>query len=112
MPIESEALLNKLRELGIKTAVGSSSNNTSAILHAARRLGVEPSQAILFEDALAGVEAGKRDGFRCVVGIDHGQQSTAVSRHGRYRHQELARRVRGKLTSPRMVVFMIFTSCC
>jgi beta-phosphoglucomutase-like phosphatase (HAD superfamily) len=36
----------------------------------------------LFEDALAGVEAGKRGGFRCVVGVDHGQQSTALSRHG------------------------------
>jgi len=111
----AEALLNRLRELGIRTAVGSSSKNTSAILRAAgldhhldvcvdgldaetlrlpgkpdpalyleaaRRLGVEPSLAILFEDALAGVEAGKRGGFKCVVGIDHGQQSTALSRHG------------------------------
>ena len=31
----AEALLKKLREVGIRTAVGSSSKNTSAILHAA-----------------------------------------------------------------------------
>ncbi len=51
-------------------------------LEAARRLGVEPAHAILFEDALAGVEAGKRGGFRCVVGIDHSQQPTALFRYG------------------------------
>ncbi len=42
-------------------------------LEAARRLGVQPSRTILFEDALAGVEAGKRGGFGCVVGIDRGK---------------------------------------
>jgi beta-phosphoglucomutase-like phosphatase (HAD superfamily) len=30
----------------------------------------------------ADVEAGKSGGFKCVVGIDHGQQSTALSQHG------------------------------
>ncbi len=43
-------------------------------LEAARRLGVQPSRAMLFDDALVGVEAGERGGFGCVVGIDHGQQ--------------------------------------
>jgi beta-phosphoglucomutase-like phosphatase (HAD superfamily) len=36
----------------------------------------------LFEDALAGVEAGKRGGFGCVVGLDHGQQPGALRQHG------------------------------
>lgn len=47
-------------------------------LEAARRLGVEPSRVILFEDALAGVEAGRRGGFRCVVGVDRVGQSEAL----------------------------------
>ncbi|MGA9001355.1 MAG: HAD-IA family hydrolase, partial [Pseudolabrys sp.] len=51
-------------------------------LEAAHRLGVEPSRVILFEDALAGVEAGKRGRFGCVVGIDHGQQPGALRQHG------------------------------
>lgn len=51
-------------------------------LEAARRLGVQPSRTILFEDALAGVEAGKRGGFACVVGIDRGHQDEALRQHG------------------------------
>jgi beta-phosphoglucomutase-like phosphatase (HAD superfamily) len=39
-------------------------------------------RAVLFEDALAGVEAGKRGGFGCVVGIDHGQQRETLRQHG------------------------------
>ena len=54
----------------------------AVFLEAARRLGVQPSRAILFEDALAGVEAGKRGGFGCVVGIDHGHQREALRRRG------------------------------
>ena len=51
------------------------------MLEIARRLDVEPSRAVLFEDALAGVESGKRGGFKCVVGIDHGKQR-ALRQHG------------------------------
>jgi alpha,alpha-trehalase len=39
-------------------------------LEAARRLGVEPARAIVVEDAIAGVEAGRRGGFALVVGVD------------------------------------------
>lgn len=111
----SEALLKKLREVGVRTAVGSSSKHTKTILHAAglenhfdvcvdginaealklpgkpdpalyleaaRRLGVQPSRAMLFEDSLVGVEAGKRGGFGCVVGLDHGQRPGALRQHG------------------------------
>jgi len=36
----------------------------------ARALGVEPAQAAVFEDALAGVEAGRAGNFGYVVGVD------------------------------------------
>ena len=111
----AESLLKKLRQVGVKIAVASSSKNCGAILgavgfdhlidarvdgvdaealglpgkpdpglflEAARRLGVQSSRAILFEDALAGVEAGKRGGFRCVVGVDRGHQSKALRDRG------------------------------
>jgi beta-phosphoglucomutase family hydrolase len=41
-----------------------------AFLEAARRLGVAPRQAAVFEDALAGVAAGRAGGFGLVVGVD------------------------------------------
>lgn len=109
------SLLTKLRRVGVRIAVASSSKNCGAILsaagfvhlidarvdgvdaeelglpgkpdpalflEAARRLGVQPSRAILFEDALAGVEAGKRGGFRCVVGIARGHQDELLRERG------------------------------
>ena len=39
-------------------------------LEAARHLGVRPQRAAVVEDALAGVEAGRRGGFRLVIGVD------------------------------------------
>lgn len=39
-------------------------------LEAARRLGVPAGEAAVVEDALAGVEAGRRGGFGLVVGVD------------------------------------------
>jgi beta-phosphoglucomutase family hydrolase len=42
----------------------------AVFLEAARELHVQPGDAAIFEDALAGVEAGKRGGFRLVVGVD------------------------------------------
>ena len=113
----AETLLKRLRQLAVRTAVGSSSENCEAILHAAglaelvdvrvdgldveklgfpgkpdpalfleaaRRLGIPPSRAILFEDALAGVEAGRRGNFGRVIGIDKhaGQQGRALRRQG------------------------------
>src|SRR5579872_6229268 len=51
-------------------------------LHAAAELGVEPAQAAVFEDALAGVEAGRAGGFGCVVGVDRVGQAAALAAHG------------------------------
>jgi trehalose 6-phosphate phosphatase len=39
-------------------------------LEAARRIGVEPARAVVVEDALAGVEAGRRGAFGLVIGVD------------------------------------------
>ncbi len=50
-------------------------------LEAARRLHVEPDHAVVVEDAISGVEAGKRGGFR-VVGVDEGGHGDALREHG------------------------------
>ncbi|HVV37193.1 MAG TPA: HAD-IA family hydrolase [Acidimicrobiales bacterium] len=42
----------------------------ATFLEAARRLTVAPARMLLVEDALAGVEAGRRGGFGLVVGVD------------------------------------------
>ena len=49
---------------------------------AARDLGVEPAAAAVFEDALAGVEAGRAGGFGFVVGVDRTGQADALARRG------------------------------
>jgi beta-phosphoglucomutase family hydrolase len=51
-------------------------------LAGARAVGVTPSQAAVFEDALAGVEAGRAGNFRFVVGVDRVGQSEALRAHG------------------------------
>lgn len=51
-------------------------------LEAARRVGVQPDRAIVFEDALAGVEAGRRGAFGRVVGVDRGGQAEALLERG------------------------------
>jgi len=51
-------------------------------LEAARRLGAEPRRSAVFEDALAGVAAGRAGGFGLVVGIDRAGQAQALREHG------------------------------
>jgi beta-phosphoglucomutase family hydrolase len=51
-------------------------------LAAARRLGVEPAGAAVFEDALAGVAAGRAGRFGYVVGVDRVGQADALAAHG------------------------------
>jgi beta-phosphoglucomutase family hydrolase len=48
----------------------------------ARKLGAEPAEAVVFEDALAGVEAGRAGGFGYVVGVDRTGQRDALAEHG------------------------------
>jgi beta-phosphoglucomutase family hydrolase len=47
----------------------------------ARELGAEPAQAVVFEDALAGVQAGRAGRFGYVVGVDRTGQRDALAEH-------------------------------
>jgi beta-phosphoglucomutase family hydrolase len=51
-------------------------------LAGARALGVGPAEAAVFEDALAGVAAGRAGHFRLVVGVDRVGQAEALRQHG------------------------------
>ncbi len=51
-------------------------------LAGARLLGVPPEKAAVFEDALAGVAAGRAGGFGFVVGVDRVGQADELLRHG------------------------------
>jgi beta-phosphoglucomutase family hydrolase len=51
-------------------------------LAAAEDLGVTAAQAAVFEDALAGVQAGRAGGFGFVVGVDRVGQRDALLAHG------------------------------
>lgn len=51
-------------------------------LAAARKLGVDPREAAVFEDALAGVAAGRAGGFGFVVGVNRGGQEKALRENG------------------------------
>lgn len=47
-------------------------------LAGARALGVEPREAVVFEDAIAGVQAGRAGAFGYVVGVDRLNQAEAL----------------------------------
>jgi beta-phosphoglucomutase family hydrolase len=51
-------------------------------LEAARELGGGPADAVVFEDALAGVESGAAGGFAYVVGVDRAGQADALRAAG------------------------------
>jgi beta-phosphoglucomutase family hydrolase len=51
-------------------------------LAGARALGAKPEEASVFEDALAGVAAGRAGGFGFVVGVDRVGQAEALREHG------------------------------
>jgi beta-phosphoglucomutase family hydrolase len=51
-------------------------------LAGAAAVGVGPESAAVFEDALAGVEAGRAGGFALVVGVDRVGQADELRRHG------------------------------
>ncbi|MEA2385325.1 MAG: hypothetical protein QOH72_5296 [Solirubrobacteraceae bacterium] len=51
-------------------------------LAGARALGLGPEQAAVFEDAVAGVEAGRAGGFGFVVGVDRVGHADALRAHG------------------------------
>jgi trehalose-phosphatase len=51
-------------------------------VEAARRLGAEPARSVVVEDAVAGVEAGRRGGFGLVIGVDRTGKPERLKEHG------------------------------
>jgi beta-phosphoglucomutase family hydrolase len=51
-------------------------------LYAAEQVGAEPSRAVVLEDALSGVAAGRAGNFGLVVGVDRGVGAEALTENG------------------------------
>ena len=51
-------------------------------LETARRLGVDAARSVVVEDALSGVEAGRRGGFGLVIGVDRLGQAAELAEAG------------------------------
>ncbi|MFN2366914.1 MAG: trehalose-phosphatase [Desulfurivibrionaceae bacterium] len=51
-------------------------------LEAARRLETPPARAIVLEDALSGVQAGRSGHFGCVIGVDRNGRAEALQKQG------------------------------
>ncbi|MCK4874651.1 MAG: trehalose-phosphatase, partial [Sulfurimonas sp.] len=51
-------------------------------LEAAKRLNINPGRAIVIEDAVAGVSAGKKGAFGKVIGVNRGRQSKQLMKAG------------------------------
>jgi HAD superfamily hydrolase (TIGR01509 family) len=51
-------------------------------LAGAQAVGLPPAQCAVFEDALAGVAAGRAGQFGCVIGVDRVGQADALRAHG------------------------------
>jgi alpha,alpha-trehalase len=54
----------------------------AVFVEAARRLGAEPGRTAIVEDAIAGVEAGRRGGFGLVIGVDRTGHPDALREAG------------------------------
>ena len=53
-----------------------------AFLEGAKRLNLDPAQCVVFEDALAGVAAGRAGKFGYVIGVDRAGQNQELLDHG------------------------------
>jgi HAD superfamily hydrolase (TIGR01509 family) len=53
-----------------------------SFLAGAKLVGARPKEAVVFEDALSGVEAGRAGHFGWVVGVDRVGQATELRQHG------------------------------
>jgi beta-phosphoglucomutase family hydrolase len=73
--VRIDGIVAERRHLGGKPA-------PDTFLNAAAELGVQPAEAAVFEDALAGVEAGRAGNFGFVVGVDRARQRAALLQHG------------------------------
>jgi alpha,alpha-trehalase len=52
------------------------------LLELAQRLRVEPQRCVVFEDAIAGVQAGRAGGFGMVIGVNRSSAPSALLEHG------------------------------
>lgn len=68
------------KEAGERALPGKPAPDT--FLDAAAQLGVPKQRAVVFEDALSGVQAGAAGGFGLVVGVDRGVGEQALKQHG------------------------------
>jgi beta-phosphoglucomutase-like phosphatase (HAD superfamily) len=51
-------------------------------LYAAEQLGIAPQRAVVVEDAISGVQAGRNGGFGLVVGVDRRGESQTLLANG------------------------------
>jgi beta-phosphoglucomutase family hydrolase len=65
------------RELGLP-----GKPDPAVFLEAARRVEIAPARAAIIEDALAGIEAGRRGGFALVIGVDRTGHADALKQRG------------------------------
>lgn len=70
-PVLVDGLLAREENLASKPA-------GDMFVRGARGLGVEPADAVVFEDAISGVAAGRAGGFGLVVGVDRGAGEQAL----------------------------------
>lgn len=68
------------KEAGERGLAGKPAPDT--FLDAAAQLGVPKERAVVFEDALSGVQAGAAGDFGLVVGVDRGVGADALAEHG------------------------------
>lgn len=68
------------KEAGERNLPGKPAPDT--FLDAAEQLGVPKERAVVFEDALSGVQAGAAGHFGLVVGVDRGVGADALKEHG------------------------------
>lgn len=66
-----------LREKGLK-----GKPDPDVFLEASEQLGVDPAEAIVIEDAIAGVQAGKKGKFSLVVGVARHGEDQELKEHG------------------------------
>src|SRR5690606_27384207 len=51
-------------------------------IEAANRLKVTPKRTVVFEDAIAGVKAGKKGKFHSVIGVERNDENGELKKHG------------------------------
>jgi beta-phosphoglucomutase-like phosphatase (HAD superfamily) len=51
-------------------------------LEGAKRLGVEPQRAVVVEDAISGVQAGRNGKFGLVIGVDRNGNAEELKKNG------------------------------